>query len=459
MSLEVIVVGGGFTGTAFAAAMAARGAKVRVFEASPTTISAFRGELIHPRGVRALDSLGLKEPLFEAGGVAVPGFAVTSAGDRPAALLPYGDDRGPGLGIEHSTMVVTMRREVARRSNVTITQGVRIVDFVHEGARVVGVKQEDGTELRADLVVVADGRASKLRPLLGLEPDIRLLSYTVVVGVKGDLLPHAGYGHVFLGAPGPILAYPYGEGLARFCIDLPVGLAKGNDAIVALLKKDYAPVVPSPLREALVEALEREPFEACATHSISTHRCASPGVALIGDAGGCGHPLTASGLTNAMNDVLTLADLLKEQGPTDKALEQYQRRRYDFIRMRELFTDALYEVFRAHDVGSKALQAGIFRYWGRSERSRTASMELLSGEELRTSRFVAEYSRVFGLSALDLVEGLTREPDLAEGSKRLRSLMATSFGRLEHVVEKTARKVVDRYRLKLHRTQGTQPSP
>ena len=431
---------------------------MQVFEASPSTINAFRGELIHPRGVRALDSLGLKEPLFAAGGVPVNGFAVTAGAGLPAVLLPYGEERGPGLGIEHSTMVLAMRKAVAEKANVTITLGERIVDFVKSGERIIGVKKADGTELTCDLVVVADGRASKLRPLVGLDPEIRLLSYTVVVGVKGDLLPHAAHGHVFLGGPGPILAYPYGKDLARFCIDLPVGLAKGNDAIVAVMKKDYAPFVPSPLREALIEALETQPFDACATHSISTNACAASGVAFIGDAAGCGHPLTASGLTNAMNDVLTLADLLATQGTSDKTLETYQRRRYDFIRMRELFTDALYEVFRGHDVGSKSLQAGVFRYWNGSERARAASMELLSGEELRTSRFVAEYSRVFGLSALDVIQGLTREPDLSEGTKKMRSLMSTSLGRLEHVVGQTARKVVGRYRMKLHRGQS-QPTP
>lgn len=454
MSPEVIVVGGGFTGTAFAAAMSARGARVRVFEGSPSTITAFRGELIHSRGVRALDSLGLKEPLFASGGVPVYGFAVTPGADRPAVVLPYGEERGPGLGIDHSTMVLAMRRAVVGRQNVSISVGERIVDFARDGERVVGVKKADGATIMADLVVVADGRASKLRPLLGLDPTIRLLSYTIAVGVKGNLLPHAAHGHVFLGGPGPVLAYPYGDERVRFCIDLPVGLAKGNDAIVAALKKDYAPFVPSPLREALVHALETEAFEACATHSISTYACAASGVALIGDAAGCGHPLTASGMTNALNDVLALAELVAAQGPTDRALEQYQRRRYDFIRMRELFTDALYEVFRGHDEGSKSLQAGIFRYWGGSERSRAASMEILSGEELRTSRFVAEYSRVFGLSALDLLENLAREPDLAEASRKIRCLMTTSFGRMEDAVGRTARKVVDRYRLKLHRGQA-----
>lgn len=458
MSFEVVVVGGGFTGMAAAAALSQRGARLTVLEAAQSTPPQFRGELIHPKGVRALDVLGLKQALFEGGGVAVHGFAVTPDANQEAVVLPYADTAGPGLGIDHPLMVLTMRREVGKRPGVSVSTGARAVDFVREGERIAGVKRADGTVHRADLVVVADGRQSKLRPLLGLQPEVKLLSHTVAVAVEGALLPWGMNGHVFLGAPGPILAYPYAPRKIRFCIDVPVGLAKGKAAFLELLETRYAPFVPQPLRDALVKALREEPFEAVATHSISTDACAAPGVVLVGDAGGCAHPLTASGMTNALNDVLSLAEVVGEQGPSDAALEEYQRRRYDFIRMRELFTDALYEVFRAHDPGSKSLQAGVFRYWRSSERSRQASMDILSGEDVRTSRFVAEYSRVFGLSALDVLASLKRRAPLKDTTLQLRSLVKTSFGRLEAAMGRTARKVVDRYRLKLHRVPGGQPS-
>jgi hypothetical protein len=153
-------------------------------------------------------------------------------------------------------------------------------------------------------------------------------------------------------------------------------------------------------------------------------------------------------MTNAMNDVTTLAELVGERGVADDTLNEYQRRRYDFVRMRELFTDALYEVFRAHDDGAKALQGGVFHYWDSSDRSRRASMDILSGEDVRVSRFVAEYTRVFHRSALDALGALPRAP--VTGSRRLGSLARTSLGRVSAAVERTARKVVDRYRLELH---------
>jgi squalene monooxygenase len=451
MALEAVVVGGGFTGMAAAAALSQKGASVTVLEAVPSSGPQFRGELIHPKGVRALEALGLKQALMDAGGVAVHGFAVTPGAGEEAVVLPYAPESGPGLGIDHPMMVKTLRQEVSKRPNVTLTTGVRVVDFVREGGRIVGVKRADGVEHRADLVVVADGRQSKLRPLLGLEPEIKLLSHTVAVAVDGDLLPWGLNGHVFLGAPGPILAYPFGEKRIRFCIDVPSGLAKGKAAYIELLKTQYAPCVPEPLRGALVQALEAGPFEGVANHSISTEACAASGVALVGDAGGCAHPLTASGMTNALNDVLSLAEVVSAEGATDAALETYQRRRYEFVRMRELFTDALYEVFRGHDAGSKGLQAGVFRYWKSSPRHREASVSILSGEDVRVSRFVAEYTRVFGLSAIDLLQKSGFKAPVGETTKRLTSLVRTSVGRLEEALQKTTQKVVDRYRLKLHR--------
>lgn len=194
--------------------------------------------------------------------------------------------------------------------------------------------------------------------------------------------------------------------------------------------------------------VEQHPFEGAANHSMSTSACAAPGVVLVGDAGGCAHPLTASGMTNAMNDVLTLAELVGEGGASDDALNEYQRRRYDFVRMRELFTDALYEVFRGQDEGARALQAGVFDYWSSSERSRRASMDILSGEDVRVSRFVAEYTRVFHRSALDGLKALPRQP--IDGTRRLRSLAKTSLGRVSAAVGRTTRKLVERYRLELH---------
>ena len=75
-------------------------------------------------------------------------------------------------------------------------------------------------------------------------------------------------------------------------------------------------------------------------------------------------------------------------------------------------------------------------------------MNILSGEEVRVSRFVSEYSRVFRRSAVDVMGKLVRNP--VDGTAKLSSLMKTTFARMEVAAERAARRWVDRHRLELH---------
>jgi squalene monooxygenase len=456
---EVVVVGGGFAGLVGAAAMAARGATVTVLESHRGFDPRFRGELIHPRGVRGLETLGLKAPLFEAGGVAVTGFSVTPGADVPPMLLPYGVAFGTGLGIDHHAMVGKLREVVGARRGVKLITGQRVDALLHEGGKVAGVRTADGKEYRAQLTLGADGRQSKVRALMGLDPEVKLLSFTVAVSVEGDVLAHPDHGHVFLGAPGPILAYPYGPGRVRMCIDVPVGAANGKAAIKQYVKDAFARFVPEPLRSAMLESLEQRPLEGCATHSVSTDACAAPGVALIGDAGGCLHPLTAAGMTNAVHDVLTLSDCLGGRTSPDAALLEYQRRRYRFIRAREVFTEALYEVFRAHDDGSRALQAGTFRYWASSPKARAKSMGILSGEYANPRTFVSEYARVMGQSTFDVWRDAVKKRTVRRGASRMQALLSTSFERLERTFTRVVSTVVQERRAVLHQVVPKEETP
>src|SRR3954471_22703606 len=100
---------------ACAAALSAKGYSVTVIESHHGHDPRFRGELIHPRGVRTLDTLGLKRPLLESGGVPVKGFAVSPGPGVDPLLLPYVASWGDGIGVDHHAMVAALREEVGNR--------------------------------------------------------------------------------------------------------------------------------------------------------------------------------------------------------------------------------------------------------------------------------------------------------------------------------------------------------
>jgi squalene monooxygenase len=427
---DVIVVGGGLSGCAMATALANGGKKILVLEARAGRNPRFNGELIHPHGVDVLDERGFLGPLQAAGGADVRGFAVVQSADKPITLLPYEEIPGSrpfGFAIDHHDLVDTMRRRMLELPGIELRLGERVVELVRDQERVIGVMTPKGP-LLAPVVIACDGRHSKIRALIEMPERARLLSFTAAALLESCPLPEPGYGHIFLGAWGPILVYPIGPRDARTCIDLPSDMDKGKEAVIARIRADYAPHLPPGVRATLIKALDGNgggDIEVAANYAIYTDECVVPGAALVGDSAGCSHPLTATGMTIALNDTRLLAHELgavdvHDRAAVDGALGRYQTARYRFVRAREILADALYEVFRGTDDGTRAIRAGIFQYWNSSVGTRARSMALLSGHESSLPAFLREYVTVATKSTSSVLRGEVNEPSM---SGRMRSLV------------------------------------
>ncbi len=428
---DVIIVGGGLTGCTLALALADGRRRILVLEARKGKNPRFNGELIHPSGVDHLDSLGVLAALHEAGGVDVVGFAVVPNVNAAPITLPYaeiGAERAAGFAIDHHDLVATLRSHAALRPGVELRYGERVTALVRAEERVIGVDTPSGRIL-APLTLAADGRHSKLRALIEMPERARLLSYSAAALLKDCRLPLPAHGHIFVGAPGPVLVYPINEqgGVvnARTVIDLPSDMDRGKGAVVRAIAEHYLPHVPAAVRPSFARALAEDDIEIAANYAIYTDECTVPGLALVGDACGCSHPLTATGMTIAQNDVRELAAALREvplDSPArlDDALARYQQARYRFVRAREILADALYEVFLGAEDGTRAIREGMFRYWNGSVTSRARSMALLSGHDSRLETFIREYVKVVAMSTSTAVLGRVNDPSLRG---RVRSLL------------------------------------
>jgi squalene monooxygenase len=431
---DVIIVGGGLSGCALAAALADGHRHVVVVEARAGKNPRFNGELIHPTGVDVLDARGFLAPLAAAGGAHVTGFACVPEPGEPTTLLPYREipgSRPHGFAIDHRDLVDVLRKQL---HGIELRTGERVTNLLRADERVIGVETSAG-RIRAPLTIACDGRHSKVRTLLGIDERARLLSFTAAALLEDCTLPHPGFGHIFLGAWGPILAYPISSRDARTCIDLPADMDRGKDAVIARIREGYVPMLPASVRGPLTRALDAGEVEIAANYAIYTDECTVPGAALVGDAGGCSHPLTATGMTIALNDTRLLARALagcdlSRPRDVDAALTRYQTERYRYVRAREILADALYEVFRGADDGTRAIRKGIFRYWQSSERSRARSMALLSGAESRLPAFLREYLTVVGMSTEVVLRGAVNEPTLAGRWRSLVGLARKSFEKL-----------------------------
>jgi 2-polyprenyl-6-methoxyphenol hydroxylase-like FAD-dependent oxidoreductase len=433
---DIAIVGAGFTGGFAGAALADGRRRIVVLDAHPAGRPQFGGELIHAAGIDMLIELRLWAILENTGGERVDGFRVSTDAGDPPVTLPYRDVpalRPGGRAIEHGRIVSGVRQYLADRSDIKIQTGQRVVDVLWRNGRVAGVRTASGQEITAALTLIADGRHSRTRKAVGIGVRKRAVSLSALATAPNESLPERRFACICLGAPGPTLAYSLRDRDVRFCIDVPIGDEVTRERVAARLRAEYAAKLPDPLRAQLLRALETSHLELWSNYIVQTDRCTVPGAALIGDAAGCSHPLTASGMTNSLSDIRILSEELRNSETLDEALARYEVRRYRFVRIREILAEELYEAFRAEGAGARAIRTGIFRYWRTSARGRAATVALLSGDDARLSTFVGEYLRVMRESIHGVVLGPTSDVSLRGRATSLAGLLKDSLELLNRV--------------------------
>lgn len=416
---DVLIIGAGIAGCAAAQALslADRGHRRRILliDRHPGASPRFAGEFIHPRGAQILDDLGFYGALKAAGAVDVDGFTVLERADGRYVELPYGeipDQRPRGIAAHHKTLVRTMRSVVRQRPQVDLLEGWVIHELLRsaDNERVTGavLTGPDGAQVRvhADLVVGADGKASQVRKLAEI-PDLRQsVGFTVGLEILNARISAATWGNIVLGAWGPVLVYPIsresgGDLRYRVTLDLPHNLPAKGARLAEFLLDTFVPFLPSPLADQVAEAIvaRKGQFEMAPTINLPAPTAILPGLALIGDAGGCSHPITASGMTMGLRD----AECLGEEGRRrhnapaheawldDTSLRRYRAEHDRYVPTRQALADAIYEVFRGGNEGARAIQRALFDYWTASRTARVRSMALLSCAEGRPSVFLSEY--------------------------------------------------------------------
>jgi phytoene/squalene synthetase/2-polyprenyl-6-methoxyphenol hydroxylase-like FAD-dependent oxidoreductase len=375
---DVAVVGAGPVGSTAAVAFARRGARVLLLEANPRAAARFAGEWLHPPALDVLRKLGMELPREAHAHPSGDGFAVFTDDGGDPIRLAY-PDGARGLAWEHHALVQSLREQAASRATVDYEPHARLVAL--EGDRLTyAIQSGDRVEVRAERVVGADGRGSFVRQQVLEARDPSPISHMAGVELRDVTLPFEGHGHVILGGPGPILMYRISADRVRACIDVPPTVRR--DALLDA----YGPAFPPSLRSAFRRALEEHPVLWAANGFRPRVHYGRGSVALVGDAVGHFHPLTAAGITHGLLDVACLAEC--------DDVTEYARRRESASYMSELLSNALYQVFQRPDTSARAIRHAVFHRWRASEADRVRTMRLLAGTSSDRVLFGITFSRM-----------------------------------------------------------------
>jgi lanosterol synthase len=404
---DVVVIGAGPAGCGAALAHADAGASVLVLEANPRAADRLAGEWLHPTGVEALAELGIdlrSEPRAHGDFDSGRGFVVSPDDGSAPIRLDY-EAGSRGWSGDHRMLVDRLRDAVRAHPRARLLEGTRVMGI---SGQEIAIRCDRGDleRLRADRIVGADGRSSRARASLGLPAGTTTVSRMAGLRLVGAMLPDEGYGHIFLGGPGPILAYRIRADQVRLCLDVPLALP----ADAATLWDGYAAILPEPLREPFRRALVEGAIAWAANQVRPRTSYGRPGLALVGDAVGFQHPLTAAGIGLGLRDAIELA-----RAP---GFEAWARARRRDTRVAERLGGVLYEVFSDDAETTTAIRRGIDALWRSDPRERVRTMRYLAGRPGQLPAFVRTFTRV-ALPALARLGG--------------RALVRRDMGRAKHV--------------------------
>ena len=328
---DVAIVGASLSGCTAAILLSRAGARVALIEKSPDPKAYKRvcSHFIQASAVPTIERIGLYDPILEAGGLRSRFHSRTPWG----WIEPTEKREAYCLNLRRSLLDPMLREAAAAEPGVELMLGQSAERLLREGEAFggVAVRDREGNEqeIRAGLVVGADGRDSRLAEL---------------AEVKEKTLPHnrLAYGGYFEG-PKPRF-WPDG---AIWLLDPDMAAAFPTDGgqvfYIAMTHKDRAPEFKADPERALVEHVAAVPEPP----PIRESRCVAPvigkiempnrirgpiapGLALIGDAALATDPIFGVGCGFAFQSGEWLADSVSPalQGveSMDNCLRRYRKR-------------------------------------------------------------------------------------------------------------------------------------
>ncbi|HKP89764.1 MAG TPA: NAD(P)/FAD-dependent oxidoreductase [Thermoleophilaceae bacterium] len=327
---DAVVVGASVAGCTAAHLLGRAGARVALVEQRPDP-DAYKVVCTHAilsSGSPTIARLGIEPALEARGAVRIHGDGWTPFG----GWIRAPDDAPRGWGVTRRTLDPLLRESAAEVPGVELLVGHTATDLLADASgRPAGVATETREhhrhELRAPLVVAADGRHSPLARMAGVRgrvlPNGRFAYWAYWGGV-----PPTNRARVWFLEPDGAAHFPNEDGLTLLA-------AVGHRSRLAEFRADlegvyerYVSDLPDGPELGGAERVSK--VIGAIDHENVIRPAARPGIAFVGDAALAADPLFGVGLSWALQSGEWLADAvapaLLGDGDLDAALRRYARR-------------------------------------------------------------------------------------------------------------------------------------
>jgi len=348
---HVIVVGAGLVGAAAALALGRQGLRVALVERQPPQSPPDQWDTriyaISPASQRFLERIGAWQRM-DAGRVQ-PVFRMDVSGDTGGAVRLDAYQAGVShlaAILESGRLQHALWQAIEADGNVALYCPAAI-ESLDRDETVSRLKLADGRVLEAELIVGADGAASRIREWAGVASTLVPYGQSGVVANFECERPHRGTAFQWF-FDSDILAWLPLAGGNRLSMVWSTQTAHA-DELVALDPAALAEKVQAAGHDRLGALLLLTPAAAFPLRLIRVESAVAPGVALIGDAAHGVHPLAGQGVNLGFGDAEALVEVLVQHRRVFlgdlRVLQRYARMRAEPVQRMQALTHGLHHLF------------------------------------------------------------------------------------------------------------------
>lgn len=320
-NVDIVIVGGGLVGSCMACALEGLGGTVAHVEAEPWRSQPEprwdeRCFALARRSVQALDAWGIWRHLGTAP-VPLRGVHVSSRGDLGAVRIHAEDCGLDALGctVPARDLVQALRQRLRALRDTQVFSPARVTGAVaDENGITIAVCDAAGstTQLRASLLIAADGTDSGMRERLGIACDTYNYQQTALVTALELNQGLQGWAYERFADDGPMALLPLSGNRAGLVWSMPDELAAERLTMDAAAFLQLANAQWG-LRLGRFQRLgQRQPWP---LRLVAARSIVAPRALLIGNAAQTIHPIGAQGFNLGLRDVLAVQGYLAQRAP------------------------------------------------------------------------------------------------------------------------------------------------
>ena len=350
---DVAIVGAGIVGLTLACALRHSGLSVAIVEAQSQTKTANRDRAyaFSPMSARIFQQLGLWDQVgpyithFQRVRMSDANYGKSVnfyPSDSPVDAVYY--------GAEHRVLIKALQGLTNTIHRITSFYQTTLVDLQSTSTGTQLILERDGQRqtLHTQLLVGADGARSKVRNFAGIQTSGWAYWQSCITTVLAPSKSHQNTAYEKFWPSGPFAILPIPGNRCQVVWTAPHAEA---ETMVALPEQAFMAELRRRYGDDMGELEMLKPPMMFPVRLMQSHRYVQSGVALIGDAAHCCHPVGGQGLNMGIRDAAALAKVLqtahtrRESIGNIRVLKRYERWRRSENWLILAMTDLLNRVF------------------------------------------------------------------------------------------------------------------